>query len=344
MTRRSTLSWIFIVIIAFAIVFSFKWVYVLSMESVTNNKGKYDDHPVIDVDETNNVRKDSWIDIPTYDKKGETTHPNLLYFKDGFNGYKYWMVMTPYPFNDSSKENPSIVVSNDGIKWVEPKGIKNPISGLPNDTRGDAYYSDPFMLFDKDHFELFFRETRSYFNNKYEKSGYNCIYVITSVDGISWSKPRKILEDTNSERYMSISVIKKNGKYKMWYFNFDGSLKYIESRNLINFTDPFNVNIEDFNIDMWHGEVQYIDGKYVSIFMVKYKLYYMESSDGLNFNKPKLIDTKIDGLKNKNYYIYKAGYIITNNSIELFIPYRINYVWNMHYSEIPRNEFYSDLK
>ena len=119
---------------------------------------------------------DKWIDTPTYDGSNEVTHPKVLYFENGFNGYKYWMVNTPYPGNDIFLENPSIIVSNDGINFTEPEGIKNPISGYPSEYRSDIYYSDPFMLFNKDHFELFYRKTKSVHDGKYIKNGYNYLY------------------------------------------------------------------------------------------------------------------------------------------------------------------------
>lgn len=64
------------------------------------------------------------IAIPTYDGSYQLTHPKVLFFKNGWNGYHYWMSMTPYPREADIYENPSIVVSNDGISWSTPKGLK----------------------------------------------------------------------------------------------------------------------------------------------------------------------------------------------------------------------------
>ena len=35
-------------------------------------------------------------EINTFDGSGSLTHPSVLYFENGFNGYKYWMSYTPY--------------------------------------------------------------------------------------------------------------------------------------------------------------------------------------------------------------------------------------------------------
>lgn len=64
--------------------------------------------------------------IPTYvEDSDETCHPDVLYFENGWNGWNYWMSHTPYPNSNVAFENPSIVVSNDGLTWVEPNGIVN---------------------------------------------------------------------------------------------------------------------------------------------------------------------------------------------------------------------------
>ena len=51
-------------------------------------------------------------------------HPDVIYFPSGMDGYKYWMMYTPYP--PQSVENPSIVRSNDDITWTDA-GITNPV-------------------------------------------------------------------------------------------------------------------------------------------------------------------------------------------------------------------------
>jgi len=101
-------------------------------------KSKYNNIEKLLVRKVNVIEKESvnkWISIPSYEGSGEVTHPKVLYFENGYNGYKYWMVNTPYPKNDAYYENPSIVVSNNGIDWIQPKGIKNPVSGYTSSYR-----------------------------------------------------------------------------------------------------------------------------------------------------------------------------------------------------------------
>lgn len=50
----------------------------------------------------------------------EVVHPDVLYFENGWNGYEYWMVFTPFPNSNAQYENPSIAVSHDGLIWEIP--------------------------------------------------------------------------------------------------------------------------------------------------------------------------------------------------------------------------------
>lgn len=286
-----------------------------------------------------------WIEIPTYDKHNEVTHPKVLYFPEKVNGYHYYMVSTPYHNNNTYIENPSITVSNDGIKFIEPKGINNPVSGFPSKEKNDTYYSDPFMMYDDNKFKLFYRYTKSYENGKYIRNGYNYLYYKESTDGINFSDEKIILDNDFKERYMSPSIVKNNDVYKIWYTNYDCKLRYIESTDLSSFSKPVIVNIENFNKGIWHSEIQYIDNTYHIVFMTRNNyLYYSSSKDGLNFMEPKLIKSSLKELQGSKYYIYKTSYIIHDNTIELYIPYRVNGIWKMYYKLYNINDFYNSLE
>ena len=76
---------------------------------------------------TKNINEDEIysenMNISTFDGSNEFTHPSVLYFEKGFNGYKYWMAYTPYHNCNVNIENPCIAVSNDGINFI--KLLKN---------------------------------------------------------------------------------------------------------------------------------------------------------------------------------------------------------------------------
>ena len=69
------------------------------------------------------------LNITTYiDGDNQPTHPSVIDLKSKWNGYRYWMSYSPYPYSDGSEENPCIAVSNDMYHWMVPKGLNNPIA------------------------------------------------------------------------------------------------------------------------------------------------------------------------------------------------------------------------
>lgn len=107
--------------------------------------------------------------IPTYSytaqggqtQKAEwdTTHPDVIDFaktsKEGgkWGGYRYWMVLTPNQDGYSQYENPCLAASNDGVNWVVPNGIENPLSGVKHEPTG-THNCDTDLVYNPDSDEL----------------------------------------------------------------------------------------------------------------------------------------------------------------------------------------------
>ena len=75
---------------------------------------------------------------------GETVHPSVLYFPNGWGigNWKYLMAVTPFPNGIVYFENPEFVVSNDGISWSLPsQNAPSPVVPPPSEWTG--YNSDP---------------------------------------------------------------------------------------------------------------------------------------------------------------------------------------------------------
>jgi hypothetical protein len=152
-------------------------------------------------------------------------HPDVEYFPEGFNGYKYWMVFTPYFGSVGSEpasqrfENPTVVVSNDGRNWVPPPGIKNPLASAPSDAESFpenkkhpkmGFWSDPDWLFTGNELRLYYRGcfiTAQALKNRGAKSQNNALKLKenaqrtivrqTSSDGINWS-PLEVAYTSNA--------------------------------------------------------------------------------------------------------------------------------------------------
>lgn len=193
------------------------------------------------------------LKIPTYDGSGQAVHPDVVYIPEGFKGYKYWMAMTPYKNGDASFENPSILASNDGVNFVIPNGLTNPIIQKP--TGAGNHNSDTELVFHNNKLYLYYRETI-----KDTSPIKHTIYLITSSDGINWSVPQKILEDTSgkSDGLMSPSVIVDNGTWKMWLVDGWGNLIKKTSSDGINWSADISTvtNGMPTGRNYWHIDVE----------------------------------------------------------------------------------------
>lgn len=69
--------------------------------------------------------------IPTYDGSGQATHPDVLVERDASGRTQVTMAMTPYPFSDRRLENPSLVVSGDGMSFAPAPGVAAPLVPPP---------------------------------------------------------------------------------------------------------------------------------------------------------------------------------------------------------------------
>lgn len=103
-----------------------------------------------------NARKP--LNIPTYDGSNQVVHPSVIDFLAEYGlpqwgGYRFWMVITPYPYGNDASENPSIYSSDDGINWFTPPNIKNPIDSAPGGWK-KGFNNDPDMVYDPDHDEI----------------------------------------------------------------------------------------------------------------------------------------------------------------------------------------------
>lgn len=142
-------------------------------------------------------------------------HPDVQYFPNGFNGYKYWMVFTPFfgvlgNTRESERyENPTIVVSNDGLNWSSPNGVKTPLQKTPSkneifsekkDAPKYGFWSDVDWTFENGKFSLYYRGCfvkATALKNRGAKSQNNSKKLInnaqrtivrqTSTNGITWT-------------------------------------------------------------------------------------------------------------------------------------------------------------
>ena len=215
------------------------------------------------------------LDIPSYvENNNSVVHPSVISFDSPWNGYKYWMGITPYPESNNKFENPSIVVSNDGINWEELEGVTNPIAPAP----AQGYNSDINIFMDPTNTTMYcmWRELR------WLDGAERCtLKIMSSTDGVNWSEPTEALRTLDKDN-ASPCVIYDEGKYKLFSVNvLDGSrttsIQMYESDNpLGGWVYVKDIEIPNIAEDkqLWHFEIKKIEDTYVILYQVATWGYY----------------------------------------------------------------------
>lgn len=276
------------------------------------------------------INPDKPLDIKTYDEGGDQpTHPKVLYFKNGWNGHKYWMAYTPFPYNNSFEENPCITYSDDGVNWSE-EGISNPIT---RSEVGGCYFSDTHLVYREDinTMELWVRYCSN--GNDGNANGWEGIYRLKSTDGINWSEKELLFNvvDTSTTSLISPTVIYDEGKYKIWVVYKSQCLKYYESTDGTNwvFVREIEINPKNDPYKIWHFDIIKTNLGYEFVGCYRYNgvpdrnnfIYYSKSEDNINYDEP--------------IKILKNGYDGSFDSLELYRPSLVKH------NESTDNEYYS---
>lgn len=264
------------------------------------------------------------LDLKSVYGDNQAIHPKVLNFKEKWNGYKYWMVFSPYPKLDDAKENPHIKVSNDLVNWIEPEGIKNPIAKKPyNHAPGLIYNSDPHLVYnsDTDTLECYYR----YVNDTEDKV---ILYRLTSKDGVHWSDKENVLEYKRSVKdFLSPAIIYENGIYKMWAVDKNQILKYRESEDGYHYGNERTLKLEYpiSTLRPWHLDVIKTEKGYEMIIVAfparvdsaTMSLYYFSSKDNINYSKGECI-LKPSNISWDNKGIYRSSMIYENGTYYLY--------------------------
>lgn len=147
-------------------------------------------------------------------------HPSVVFVPEGWNGYRYWAVHTPYPDGDSEYENPCVYASHDGVNWRTPPGLSNPVEPSPP---GLTYNSDThlYLVPDRSRLILLFRA---------RGSGLNTLKIKESGDGVRWSPTITIWQgSTASQNDMASPSLWWDPATRLWTMighNLDGVAPY----------------------------------------------------------------------------------------------------------------------
>ena len=253
-----------------------------------------------------------FIETP-FEGGNQPYHPSVVAFDSAWNGYKYWMAYTPYPYGNDPAENPCIVASNDLLYWEEPSGITNPIDSPSQATDlGITYWSDT---------ELIYNSTDNKLECWYRGIGSTNLWVRkTSSNGVTWSE-RENLHTFSGTGTVSASVILEDGTYKIWIMSPNS---YYETTDATNWGEPTTFTTEGINY--WHFQVRKTTKGYEMFAHVNWphnlSIVHLASTDGITFTGTKKIISS-NGDMNKPYGIdakgiYRPCFIVLNNRYYLF--------------------------
>lgn len=254
----------------------------------------------------------------------QAVHPKVIYFKNGWNEYKFWMAYTPYPYGNDFYENPCIAVSNDMINWEDPFSI-NPLDFVSEN--GNIHLSDTHLVYREDlnSMECWYR-----FRNKETKE--EKFYRRITTCGRNWTKP-EVVFNCNDFNQISLAlspvVLYENNKYKMWLVNQDYKIIYLESNDCStwNIQGRININFENVkNYTPWHMDIVHTKKGYEMIVVPIYagrfekmNLYYTKSKNEVEFELAReIMKPSSDEKAWDNALLYRASFIIYEGEYYLF--------------------------
>jgi predicted GH43/DUF377 family glycosyl hydrolase len=146
--------------------------------------------------------------LATYEGSGQCVHPDVIGIARAFYGRELLMVMEPYPYGNDYFENPSLLVSDDGLHWFLPEALLNPVVDPPR--RRGAWNSDGDLLIDRDHrLVLYYRYNSG--------RGETTLLRKTTSDGLHWSQAENIFTVPVSGTFASPALVHVGARYHMYY-------------------------------------------------------------------------------------------------------------------------------
>lgn len=236
------------------------------------------------------------LDIKTYYAgKDQVTHPNVITFASEWNGYKYYMGYTSYPYSDGSRESPCIAASNDLFHWEKPDDTINPIACC-EETECDEL-KDTHLLYnsDLDQLEMWYLGRLA---STEQNNGPLYCFRKTSKDGRHWG-PFEAMYCFAEQPLCSESIMYQKGKgYCFWGIKntpLEKAVYYMDSQDGKEWSHFEKCSIPGIErTDVWHGSVTLIDDEFHFVWVglsgkERNKVYHSTSKDGLSFSQVQTI-------------------------------------------------------
>lgn len=291
------------------------------------------------------AKKYNLISLPTYDGSGQATHPKILYFPNGWHGYKYWMSYTPYPNGNDDYENPSLSASNDLVHWSAPQKQKTSVTGAPPDVGIGGHYSDSHITMNGNTMELWYRYNKG--NRKTGRPDYSIDYYYkeTSADGVHWSSPK--LMQSSQAGILSLAVDYTGGEYEFWYTDYQHRLMHASSVDGNRWTHVKQCSLElPRNYAPWHQDVVEYKGVYyllqtgINVKNYSFSLFLSHSYDGVHFTAGVPFYPSDDPVILTKAWLYRSTFFEEDGNFQMMIAVRFpDGRWYLMRSALPVSEF-----
>lgn len=221
----------------------------------------------------------AYLTIPTYDGYNQVVHPDVVHLSTNWNGYPYWMAMTPYRNGSETNENPSVLYSSDGNSWSVPTGLTNPIVPYPGATN---HYADTDLLI--------WTNGTAYLYYTYYTTNSDSVLLMSSTDATNWSASSNLFSLYRASTFTVASpAVVWNGTNLV--------MIYTSTNNVIHrrtASDPAGPWSEPSELSMpiltgaykyWHQDMYY-DGAYYYLLEhseSNYGLFLLRSTNSINW-------------------------------------------------------------
>lgn len=272
-------------------------------------------------------------DLITYDSSHQAVHPDIVFFPEAKDGYRFYITYTPYPDSDVKKENPCIYVSNDGINFFEKYSGVNPL--VDSLTGGNTYNNDPDLYYDQnsDYFYLIYQEYWEIVIQDITQK----IILLKSKDTKEWEKKTIITENIKEGDHFSLSPSLIDYKNCYYMFFVDKSdkytIKYLKSTDIESwdYNTKFSIQangaeeLRPWHLDVIRDENSGIFYMLVSMFIKDREdqhLYIAKSEDLKQwyFDSEPIIKHSKKFHNSKN--IYRSTAIITQKDIIIWFSFK----------------------
>lgn len=289
---------------------------------------------------------------PTPDGTGMAIHPGVVDFGGSpWNGHRYWMAMTPYPYTNDQEENPCILVSDDGYTWEVPAGLTNPIYPAPG---GGRFNSDTDLEYDVENDRLVMIYRELLIDGTYQT------LIATSDDGVTWPETATALNWTrpgpSANQQVASPAIIRRASGDWWLFGVntvDNTIQYWRASDPTGaWTGPTSLGVptlwDSWSLP-WHLDVAWDGTAFRALLDIGPR--YKGRPDGLragtiaadgsamiwaasNILDPTMVEWD-------NLQMYRASMVPHENGAHWRVWYsgEGRYSWRTAYTEIPRDEW-----